>query len=50
MDLVRPEVDGITAAHLIGQELPETEVVALTSVLEGGVGGPRQPRGRSASR
>jgi DNA-binding NarL/FixJ family response regulator len=35
MDLVMPEMDGITATQLIRQELPETEVVALTSVLEG---------------
>jgi DNA-binding NarL/FixJ family response regulator len=35
MDLVMPEVDGITATQLIRQGLPETEVVALTSVLEG---------------
>jgi len=30
-----PEVDGIAATQLIRQALPETEVVALTSVLEG---------------
>src|ERR1700704_85183 len=35
MDLVMPEVDGITATQLIRKELPLTEVVALTSVLEG---------------
>jgi DNA-binding NarL/FixJ family response regulator len=35
MDLVMPEVDGIAATQLIRQALPETEVVALTSVLEG---------------
>lgn len=34
MDLVMPEMDGIAATQLIRQELPDTEVVALTSVLE----------------
>lgn len=34
MDLLMPELDGITATRLIRQELPDTEVIALTSVLE----------------
>src|SRR5437660_9668234 len=34
MDLLMPELDGIAATQLIRQELPDTEVVALTSVLE----------------
>jgi NarL family two-component system response regulator LiaR len=34
MDLLMPEMDGITATELIRRELPDTEVVALTSVLE----------------
>jgi DNA-binding NarL/FixJ family response regulator len=34
MDLLMPEMDGIAATQIIRQELPETEVVALTSVLE----------------
>jgi NarL family two-component system response regulator LiaR len=34
MDLLMPEMDGITAIHHIRQELPEIEVIALTSVLE----------------
>jgi DNA-binding NarL/FixJ family response regulator len=34
MDLLMPEMDGIAATELIRRELPETEVVALTSVLE----------------
>ena len=34
MDLVMPLMDGITATAQIRQELPEVEVVALTSVLE----------------
>jgi DNA-binding NarL/FixJ family response regulator len=34
MDLVMPEMDGIAATQIIRQELPDTEVVALTSVLE----------------
>jgi two-component system, NarL family, response regulator LiaR len=34
MDLVMPEMDGVTATQLIRQQLPDTEVVALTSVLE----------------
>jgi NarL family two-component system response regulator LiaR len=35
MDLLMPELDGIAATRLIRQELPDTNVVALTSVLEG---------------
>jgi DNA-binding NarL/FixJ family response regulator len=34
MDLLMPELDGIAATQLIRQQLPDTEVVALTSVLE----------------
>ncbi|MBV9230080.1 MAG: response regulator transcription factor [Chloroflexi bacterium] len=34
MDLLIPEMDGIAATSTIRQELPETEVVVLTSVLE----------------
>jgi NarL family two-component system response regulator LiaR len=34
MDLLMPEMDGITATEIVRRELPETEVVALTSVLE----------------
>lgn len=34
MDLVMPVMDGIAATVAIRQELPETEVLALTSVLE----------------
>src|SRR5205814_7906162 len=34
MDLLMPEMDGITATQVIRRELPDTEVVALTSVLE----------------
>ncbi|GIK63127.1 MAG: DNA-binding response regulator [Chloroflexota bacterium] len=34
MDLLMPEMDGITATAAIRRELPETEVIALTSVLE----------------
>jgi DNA-binding NarL/FixJ family response regulator len=34
MDLVMPVMDGITATAAIRQELPDTEVLALTSVLE----------------
>ncbi|HEV7664738.1 MAG TPA: response regulator transcription factor [Chloroflexota bacterium] len=35
MDLFMPGTDGVTATQLIRQDLPKTEVVALTSVLEG---------------
>ena len=34
MDLLMPVMDGITATGLIRRELPDVEVVALTSVLE----------------
>jgi NarL family two-component system response regulator LiaR len=34
MDLLMPVMDGIVATSTIRKELPETEVVALTSVLE----------------
>ena len=34
MDLLMPRMDGMTATRIIRTELPDTEVVALTSVLE----------------
>jgi DNA-binding NarL/FixJ family response regulator len=34
MDMLMPVMDGITATTQIRSELPETEVIALTSVLE----------------
>jgi two-component system, NarL family, response regulator LiaR len=34
MDLLMPVMDGIAATAIIRQKLPDTEVVALTSVLE----------------
>jgi len=34
MDLLMPVLDGIAATATIHQELPETEVIAMTSVLE----------------
>src|ERR671917_1103591 len=34
MDLLMPVMDGITATGMIRSELPDTEVIALTSVLE----------------
>jgi DNA-binding NarL/FixJ family response regulator len=34
MDLIMPVMDGVTATEAIRRELPGTEVVALTSVLE----------------
>jgi two-component system, NarL family, response regulator LiaR len=34
MDLLLPKVDGIKATEMIRQHLPETQVIALTSVLE----------------
>ena len=34
MDLLMPVMDGVTAITTIRQELPEVEVIALTSVLE----------------
>jgi NarL family two-component system response regulator LiaR len=35
MDLLMPVMDGIAATEAIRRELPEVEVIALTSVLEG---------------
>jgi DNA-binding NarL/FixJ family response regulator len=34
MDIKMPKMDGIAATETIRQELPDTEVIALTSVLE----------------
>ena len=34
MDMLMPVMDGITATAQIRRELPDTEVIALTSVLE----------------
>ena len=34
MDLLMPQMDGIAATAAVRQEVPETEVLALTSVLE----------------
>jgi DNA-binding NarL/FixJ family response regulator len=34
MDLLMPEMDGVAATAAIRTQLPETEVIALTSVLE----------------
>jgi DNA-binding NarL/FixJ family response regulator len=34
MDLLMPEMDGIEATRIIRRELPDVEVIALTSVLE----------------
>jgi DNA-binding NarL/FixJ family response regulator len=36
MDMLMPVMDGITATAQIRTELPDTEVIALTSVLEDG--------------
>lgn len=36
MDILMPRMDGIDATEIIRAELPEVEVVALTSVLEDG--------------
>jgi NarL family two-component system response regulator LiaR len=36
MHVLMPEMDGITATRIIRQGLPDTEVVALTSVVEDG--------------
>lgn len=34
MDLLMPEMDGITATAIIRRDLPQTEVIALTSALD----------------
>jgi DNA-binding NarL/FixJ family response regulator len=34
MDLLMPVMDGVTAIGLLRRELPDTEIIALTSVLE----------------
>jgi DNA-binding NarL/FixJ family response regulator len=34
MDMLMPVMDGVTATAIIRRELPDTEVIALTSVLE----------------
>ncbi len=34
MDLLMPVMDGVTAISILRREVPETEIVALTSVLE----------------
>jgi two-component system, NarL family, response regulator LiaR len=34
MDLIMPQMDGIAATEIIRREMPDVEVVALTSVLE----------------
>jgi len=34
MDLLMPVMDGITATRIIRQEYPDTEVIAITSVVE----------------
>jgi DNA-binding NarL/FixJ family response regulator len=34
MDLLMPVMDGVTAISILRRELPDTEVIALTSVLE----------------
>lgn len=36
MDMLMPVMDGITATQAIRSEMPDTEVIALTSVLEDG--------------
>jgi len=36
MDMLMPVMDGITATGIIRKEMPDTEVIALTSVLEDG--------------
>ena len=37
MDLLMPAMDGIAATRAIRRELPDVEVIALTSVLENGM-------------
>ncbi|HEX2909053.1 MAG TPA: response regulator transcription factor [Phototrophicaceae bacterium] len=34
MDLLMPEMDGVTAIEILRREMPDTEIIALTSVLE----------------
>ena len=34
MDLLMPELDGIQAITILRREMPDTEIIALTSVLE----------------
>ncbi len=34
MDLLMPEMDGVTAIKTIREDIPDTEIIALTSVLE----------------
>jgi two-component system, NarL family, response regulator LiaR len=34
MDLLMPEMDGVTATAVIRRDLPDTEVIALTSIFE----------------
>ncbi len=36
MDLIMPELDGISATMTIRKEMPDVEVIALTSVLDNG--------------
>ena len=36
LDMLMPVMDGITATGIIRKEMPDTEVIALTSVLEDG--------------
>src|SRR6185295_4372809 len=36
MDVLMPGMDGVTATRKIRTELPDTEVIALTSVLDDG--------------
>ena len=45
MDLMMPNMDGLTAIARIKGEMPETEIVAMTSLHRGGEGH-RGPRGR----
>ncbi len=35
MDLLMPEMDGVAATAVIRRDLPDTEVIALTSIFEG---------------
>ena len=45
MDLLMPNMDGVTAIGRIKAERPETEIVTMTSLHRGGEGH-RRPRGR----